>query len=221
MNKSDMAIIGVGGAGCIAVNRLAGTLPLGIRLLGMSPDPNRLLLAPDIDTYLIGEHVPLVFHRLPPEWYRTAVQEDKPRIDRMLAGHTAVIIVAGLGGGTGSWFTPLLLENCKVAGLVTACVVTQPFSFEGRPRAQKALKALQAIEAVADMTVAVPLDRTKSMLTPKCTLDKVYQTAAKVLDSSVKNMALILHGLIQSSPPGPGVMAVDLLRSWSRKKTAG
>jgi len=190
-----ISITGVGGAGCRAVDQLAGNIPSDIKRACLDTDPDVLRQPPGAATLLIGEHTkPRPFHALPPDWSRMAAREDENRIARMVAGNALVIVIAGLGGGAGSGIAPALLEICKASGVLTVAVVSRPFTFEGRRRAATAMDALCAVEALADRTILVPCDRVRGMLAPGVGINGAFRDAAAALSIGARGIAMLMHG---------------------------
>ncbi len=184
-----ISLIGVGGAGCITLGHLAGTLPSTYRLIGIDTDLQALACSQGLQALPIGQNLSSkVFCKWPPELSRRAALEEEKKIVEIIAGSGMVCTVASLGGGTGTGALPALIEMCKAYGILTVAVVSHPFFFEGRKRAATALDGLSEVESLADFTRWIPYDCLRAMVSPKTTVNGMYRFADEVIENCVKEI---------------------------------
>lgn len=127
-----------------------------------------------------------------PVWCHEAAIASADIIKGHLDGSALNVIVAGMGGGIGTIAGPVIAGISKAMGAVMIAVISKPFLFEGKRRLDKALAGIEEMKKAADMTVLIPYDRLKEMLSPGTTIKGVFEIASKTLKSCVKEV----HGLV-------------------------
>lgn len=187
-------IIGVGGTGC--------TVVYGLIEGGFNPDdcvmvsgclqswresryPTKIDLAESLPTRgLDGANDPV--------WCHEATIASADIIKGHLDGSALNFIVAGIGGGIGTFAGPIIAGISREMGAVTIAVISKPFLFEGKHRLRKALTGIEEMKKAADMTVLIPYDRLQEMLPPGTKIEGAFEIASKTLKSCVKEV----HGLV-------------------------
>src|SRR3954467_13446614 len=153
-------VVGVGGGGCNAVNRMIDAGLKGVEFIAINTDAQTLLLS-DADVKLdIGRQLTRGLGAgSDPEIGQQAAEEHKAEIEEVLKGADMVFITVGKGGGTGTGGAPVVAEIAKQLGALTVGVVTRPFSFEGRRRAVQAEAGIQRLKEKVDTLIIIPNDR--------------------------------------------------------------
>src|SRR6267378_2451001 len=196
---AKIKVIGLGGGGGNAVSRMMAAHFTGVEFivantdvqaLHASPAPVRLQLGAKLTKGLgAGSN---------PEVGREAAQEDPEQITRLLSGADMVFITAGLGGGTGTGAAPVVASLAKDLGILTVAVVTKPFTFEGRRRAQQAEAGLEALRCVVDTLITIPNQRLLSVVDRGTPLIDAFRVADSVLQQAVQGISdlILVPGLV-------------------------
>lgn len=158
---ANIKVIGIGGAGCNAINRMIDSGISGVEFYSINTDLQSLANSRDGSFQLqIGANLT---HGLGsgsnPEIGRQAAEEDREQLDKILDNANMVFIAAGLGGGTGTGAAPFLAAKAKEKGILTICIVTTPFRFEGQKRASTAESCIDELRAVSDGVITVSNQR--------------------------------------------------------------
>ncbi|KAL2944844.1 Cell division protein FtsZ-like protein 1 chloroplastic [Bienertia sinuspersici] len=193
MENAKIKVVGVGGGGNNAVNRMIGSGLKGVDFYAINTDAQALLQSAAEHPIQIGD---LLTRGLGtggnPSLGEQAAQESKEAITNALAGSDLVFITAGMGGGTGSGAAPVIAQLSKDAGYLTVGVVTYPFSFEGRKRSlQAGATALEAIEKLqnnVDTLIVIPNDRLLDIADEQTALQDAFQLADDVLRQGLVNV---------------------------------
>ena len=153
-------VIGVGGGGCNAVNRMVDTGLKGVEFIAVNTDAQALLMS-DADVKLdVGRQLTRGLGAgSDPEVGRQAAEEHREEIEEVLKGADMIFITAGEGGGTGTGASPVVAEVAKTVGALTLGVVTRPFTFEGRRRSVQAETGIQELKGKVDTLIIIPNDR--------------------------------------------------------------
>src|SRR5256884_2307590 len=153
-------VVGIGGGGVNAVNRMIEEGLKGVEFIAINTDAQALLMS-DADLKLdIGREITRgVGAGANPETGRTAVGEARETIEEVLKGADMVFVTAGEGGGTGTGGAPVVAEIAKSLGALTIGVVTRPFSFERKVRAEQAERGIQELKNKVDTLIIIPNDR--------------------------------------------------------------
>src|SRR5688500_14137506 len=170
--SARMKVVGVGGAGGNAVNRMVDEDLEGVEFISMNTDAQALRGSRAQVSMQIGKKLTRGLGAgARPEVGRQAVAESSEEIRRVLEGADLVFIAAGMGGGTGTGAAPLVGEIAREMGALTVAIVTRPFSFEGKKRQKQAEQGLAELRRTVDTMIVVPNDRILAVV-PKNTTFK-------------------------------------------------
>ncbi|MCX6702973.1 MAG: cell division protein FtsZ [Candidatus Wolfebacteria bacterium] len=195
-------VIGIGGAGCNAISRMAKSFPKGIELIAMNTDIQDLRHANAKKKIQVGKNITRGLGTgMNPEMGRQAAEESRAEISDVLSGADLVFIAAGFGGGTGSGASPVVAEIAKDMGVLTIAVVTKPFGFEGSKRTQIAEEAILKLRDSVDTLITVPNDRIFSLISKDTSLAKAFEEIDEVLKNSVFGITELINS--------PGFINVD------------
>jgi cell division protein FtsZ len=202
MTKSDVAVIrviGLGGGGNNAVNRMIDVGMQGVDFIAANTD-SQVLATNLADTRIqLGDHITKGLGAgANPEVGEKAAIEDRDRISEVLRGSDLVFITAGMGGGTGTGSAPVVAEIARELGALTIAVVTKPFAFEGPKRMRQAEEGLRKLEDKVDALVVVENERLISSLDKKVKLTDAFRVADRVLYHGVRGISDVISvsGLI-------------------------
>lgn len=179
-------VIGVGGGGVNAINRMVDAGVRGVEFIALNTDAQALLLS-DADVKLdIGREVTRGLGAgANPEIGRAAAEEHRSELEEVLKGSDMVFITAGEGGGTGTGGAPVVAQVARSVGALTVGVVTRPFGFEGRRRAVHAEQGIEALQDSVDTLIVIPNDRLLDVGDPKAPMSDTFRLADEVLMSGV------------------------------------
>ncbi len=198
-NGASIKVIGIGGAGGNAVNRMiAGDLS-GVEFIAANTDVQvleqsraavKLQLGPQRTKGLGSGGDPTVG--------REAAEEDESAIADALAGADMVFLTAGMGGGTGTGAAPIVARVAKETGALTVAVVTRPFQFEGRRRSEQAERGLDELRAEVDTLIVIPNERLLTVVERETPLQEAFGVADEVLLKATKGISdlVIVPGLV-------------------------
>ena len=182
-------VVGVGGGGVNAVNRMIEAGLRGVEFIAMNTDAQALLMS-DADLKLdIGRQLTRGLGAgSDPEVGRQAAEEHRSEIEEALKGADMVFITAGKGGGTGTGAAPVVAEIARAQGALTIAVVTRPFSFEGRRRSLQAEAGIQRLKENVDAVIVIPNDRLLTVATEKTSMVNAFKMADEVLLQGVQGI---------------------------------
>jgi cell division protein FtsZ len=192
-------VVGVGGAGVNAVNRMVEAEVQGVEFLAINTDLQSLQQSTADITLHIG---PQVTRGLgagsDPDLGRQAAMEEYDRIKSLMKGSDMVFIAAGAGGGTGTGAAPIVARIAREIGALTVGIVTKPFGFEGSRRAQQANVGIEALHAEVDTLIVVPNNRLLSVLDKHTSMVDAFRVADDVLRQGVQGVSdlVTLPGII-------------------------
>jgi cell division protein FtsZ len=192
-------VVGVGGAGVNAVNRMVEAEVAGVEFLAINTDLQSLQLSAAHETLHIGDSVTRgLGSGSDPELGRRAAHEEHDRIKAMLRGSDMVFIAAGAGGGTGTGAAPIVAHIARELGAVTVGIVTRPFQFEGSRRRDQAEAGINALREEVDTLIVVPNNRLLSVLDRHTSMVEAFRVADDVLRQGVQGISdlVTLPGLI-------------------------
>ncbi|XP_010249043.1 PREDICTED: cell division protein FtsZ homolog 1, chloroplastic-like [Nelumbo nucifera] len=193
INSARIKVIGVGGGGNNAVNRMIESGLQGVEFYAINTDAQALLQSSTKRQVQIGEKLTCGLGTGGnPELGEQAAEESKDAICKVLADSDLVFIAAGMGGGTGSGAAPVVARLSKEAGFLTVGVVTYPFSFEGRRRAVQALEAIGKLQDSVDTLIVIPNDRLLDVATAQTPLQEAFLLADDVLCEGVQGISDII-----------------------------
>lgn len=192
--NAKMKVVGVGGAGGNAVNRMIDEELEGVEFISMNTDGQALKHSQAQVTLQIGKKLTRGLGAgARPEVGRQALAESEEEVRRALEGADLVFVTAGMGGGTGTGAAPLVAEIARDMGALTIGVVTKPFSFEGKKRERQAMQGLAELRRSVDTMILVPNDRLLAVV-PKGTS---FKDALKKADEVLLNATQGISDLIR------------------------
>ncbi|EMS66227.1 Cell division protein ftsZ-like protein 1, chloroplastic [Triticum urartu] len=207
-------VVGVGGGGNNAVNRMIGSGLQGIEFYAINTDSQALVNSQAQHPLQIGEQLTRGLGTGGnPNLGEQAAEESKEVIANALRDSDLVFITAGMGGGTGSGAAPVVAQIAKEAGYLTVGVVTYPFSFEGRKRSLQALEALEKLERSVDTLIVIPNDRLLDIADENMPLQDAFLLADDVLRQGVQGISDIITI--------PGLVNVDFADVKAVMKNSG
>ena len=194
-----LRVVGVGGAGVNAINRMVEAEIEGVEFLAINTDLQSLQQSAAHETLHIGD---AITHGLGsgsnPELGRAAAREEYDRIKAMLRGSDMVFIAAGAGGGTGTGAAPIVAQIARELGALTVGIVTRPFQFEGTRRRDQAEVGIADLGEEVDTLIVVPNNRLLSVLERNVSMVEAFRVADDVLRQGVQGISdlVTLPGLI-------------------------
>ncbi len=194
-----LRVVGVGGAGVNAVNRMVEADISGVEFLAINTDLQSLQLSAAHETLHIGDGVTRgLGSGSDPDLGRKAAREEYDRIKAILRGSDMVFIAAGAGGGTGTGAAPVVAQIARELGALTVGIVTRPFQFEGSRRREQAEAGIDALGAEVDTLIVVPNNRLLSVLDRGVSMVEAFRVADDVLRQGVQGISdlVTLPGLI-------------------------
>lgn len=198
----DIKVIGIGGGGGNAVNRMIDAKLQGVNYISANTDAQVLAFSNAEQKIQVGSRITKgLGSGSDPEIGRKAAEEDKDRITKSLKGADMVFITAGMGGGTGTGGAPIVARISKDLGALTVGVVTKPFSFEGHKRMKQAEEGIKLLKECVDTLIVIPNDR----------LLQIVEENTSVLDAFKIADEVLLHGIqgITEIVVEPGLINVD------------
>jgi cell division protein FtsZ len=198
-NFALIRVIGVGGGGSNAVNRMIRAEMMGVEFIACNTDAQALLQADAPHKIRIGDKITRGLGAGGDATIgQRAAEEDSEKISQALADSDMVFITAGLGGGTGSGAAPVVAQIAKESGALTIGVVTKPFSFEGARRKLIAERAAEELKAQVDTLITVPNDRLKDVVQKNTSILDAFRVVDDVLRQGVQGISdiITMPGLI-------------------------
>src|SRR5690349_8725631 len=195
----QIVVVGVGGGGVNAVNRMIEADINGVEFMALNTDAQSLQQSAAHVTLQIGADITRgLGSGSDPERGRSAAMEDYDRIKGMLKGADMVFITAGEGGGTGTGAAPVVARIAQELGALTVGIVTKPFGFEGSRRLQAAETGIQSLADEVDTLIVVPNNRLLSVLDKQTSMVEAFRVADDVLRQGVQGISdlITLPGLI-------------------------
>ena len=196
---ANIKVIGVGGGGNNAVNRMVDSDLKGVQFLSANTESQVLELSKADVTIQIGEKVTKGLGAgANPQIGEEAAQESREEIIKALEGADMVFVTAGMGGGTGTGAAPVVAECAKEVGALTVGVVTKPFAFEGKRRRAAAEKGIEFLTQKVDTIIVIPNDKLLQVVDKKCSLSDAFGKADDVLRQGIKGISDLIQipGLI-------------------------
>jgi cell division protein FtsZ len=199
VRQPQLRVIGVGGAGVNAVNRMIEAEVRGVEFIALNTDAQSLQQSDADVTMQIGTDMTRgLGSGSDPDLGRAAAMEDYDRVKSLLKGADMVFITAGEGGGTGTGAAPVVARIARELGALTVGIVTKPFGFEGSRRMQAAETGIAALGAEVDTLITVPNNRLLSVLDKQTSMVEAFRVADDVLRQGVQGISdlITLPGLI-------------------------
>jgi len=192
-------VVGVGGGGCNAVDRMIDEGMQGVEFVGVNTDAQALLLSKAPTRVRVGEKLTRgLGSGGDPEVGRKATEESAEELYTVLKGADMVFITSGMGGGTGTGGAPVVAKIARDIGALTIGVVTRPFNFEGSRRIQAAETGIDLFKEQADTLIVIPNDRLLQIVDKRANLQQAFRIADDVLRQGVQGISelITVPGLI-------------------------
>ncbi len=187
-------VIGVGGGGCNAINRMVRADVRGVEFLAANTDIAVLDVSLATHKVQIGEKLTRGHGAGGnPERGQRAAEESRDEIVAALQGADMVFVTAGMGGGTGTGAAPVVAEIARDLGILTVAIVTKPFSFEGKRRMEQAEDGIAALREHVDSLVVIPNDRIRHVTTERLTMKNAFELADDVLRQGVQSISEVIQ----------------------------
>ncbi|MBI3751307.1 MAG: cell division protein FtsZ [Chloroflexi bacterium] len=213
-NFALIRVIGVGGGGSNAVNRMIRAEMMGVEFIALNTDAQALLQSDAPHKIRIGDKITRGLGAGgDPSIGERAAEEDTEKIAQALEGSDMVFITAGLGGGTGSGAAPIVAEIAKEMGALTIGVVTKPFTFEGAKRRLTAEKSSEALKSKVDTLITIPNDRLRDVVQKNTSILDAFRVVDDVLRQGVQGISDIITV--------PGLINLDFADVRAIMKDAG
>ena len=188
--STKIRVIGVGGSGCNAINRMAKCDIQGVDLIAVNCDIQSLKeTKADFKIQIGKDSTKGLGAGMKPEVGRKAAEEDKQELIQALEGSDIVFVACGLGGGTGTFASGAIAEIAKNIGALTIAVVTLPFSFEGSYRTKIAQQGLDDLKDKVDTLLIIPNDKIFSQIDENTTLFSAFWRCDEILRQAVQGNA--------------------------------
>ncbi len=192
-------VIGVGGAGNNAVNRMIDENVEGVELIAINTDKQALALSRATTKIQIGEKLTKGLGAgAKPEIGASAVEENREEINDIIKDADMVFVTCGMGGGTGTGAAPVVAEIARNLGILTVAVVTKPFTFEGRPRMNNANNGIAKLRENVDTLIVIPNDKLLQICDKRTSIPDALKKADEVLQQGVQGITDLINkpGLI-------------------------
>lgn len=191
---AKILVIGVGGAGNNAVNRMVEEGIGGVEFIGINTDRQALALCKAPTVLQIGEKVTKGLGAgAQPEVGEKAAEESVDDIKQLIEGADMVFVTCGMGGGTGTGAAPIVAGLAKEMGILTVGVVTKPFRFEARTRMQNALSGIEKLEKNVDTLIVIPNDKLLEIVDRRTTMPEALKKADEVLQEAVQGITDLIN----------------------------
>jgi len=225
-------VIGVGGGGCNAVNRMIDEGLQGIEFISVNTDAQALLMSKAPTRVRIGDKTTRGLGAGGnPETGKKAAEESAEELYEVLKGSDMIFVTAGLGGGTGTGAAPIVAQIAKEVGALTIGVVTRPFTFEGNRRQQSSEAGIAKLKEQADTLIVIPNDRLLQIVDKRASLTEAFRVADDVLRQGIQGISelITVPGLINldfadvrtiMSEGGAALMAVGKASGEDRARIA-
>ena len=193
-SAAKIIVIGVGGAGNNAVNRMVEETIAGVEFIGVNTDKQALLMCKAPTTIQIGEKVTKGLGAgAKPEIGQQAAEESAEEIRQAVQGADMVFVTCGMGGGTGTGAAPIVAGIAKEMGILTVGVVTKPFRFEARTRMNNALMGIERLKENVDTLIVIPNDKLLEIVDRRTTMPEALKKADEVLQQAVQGITDLIN----------------------------
>lgn len=191
--KAKILVVGVGGGGCNAVNRMIEAELRNVNFIALNTDKQDLDMSRAESKLQIGEKLTKGLGAGGnPEVGQKSAEENVEDISKLLSGADMVFVTAGMGGGTGTGAAPIVAKIAKDMGILTVGVVTRPFSFEGRRRSEHAEMGIKFLKQFVDSIVIVPNDKLLTIAEPSTTMVEALRMADEILKHGVQSITELI-----------------------------
>ncbi|WP_371257840.1 cell division protein FtsZ [Synechococcus sp. PCC 7502] len=198
-SAAKIKVIGVGGGGGNAVNRMIASEISGVEFWSLNTDAQALLQSSSPKRFQIGQKITKGLGAGGnPAIGQKAAEESRAEIAHALEGADLVFITAGMGGGTGTGAAPVIAEIAKEAGALTVGIVTRPFTFEGRRRLQQAEEGIDALQSRVDTLIIIPNNKLLSVTAEQTPIQEAFRVADDILRQGVQGISdmITIPGLV-------------------------
>ena len=210
----NIKVIGVGGGGNNAVNRMISTNIRGVEFIAINTDSQALDTSCAAKKVVIGDKITRGKGAgSNPDVGKRSAEESTEAIKDILSGADMVFITAGMGGGTGTGAAPVIAKIAKELGILTVGIVTKPFSFEGKRRLQQAEDGISELSKYVDSLIVIPNERLKQVEDTHITLANAFEIADDVLRRGVQSVSELINV--------PGFVNLDFADVTTIMKNAG
>ncbi|MBQ8717233.1 MAG: cell division protein FtsZ [Clostridia bacterium] len=207
-------VIGVGGGGNNAVNRMIAANIRGVEFVAVNTDRQALRKSDAPTQMVIGEKITRGFGAgANPEIGARSAEESIDELKKALSGADMVFVTAGMGGGTGTGAAPIVARLAHEMGILTIGIVTKPFSFEGKRRMEQAERGIKELRQYVDSLVIIPNEKLKEVSDTRITLGNAFEIADDVLRRGVQSISELINA--------PGFINLDFADVTSVMKNAG
>lgn len=199
---ATIKVVGVGGGGNNAVNRMIEHGVEGVEFIAVNTDSQALNLSKaEVKLQIGGKLTRGLGAGANPEVGKKAAEESKEQIEEALQGADMIFVTAGMGGGTGTGAAPIIAQVAKELGALTVGVVTRPFSFEGRRRSTQAITGIETLKSNVDTLIVIPNDRLLEIVDKNTPMLEAFREADNVLRQGVQGISDLIAK--------PGLINVD------------
>lgn len=193
-SAAKIIVVGVGGAGNNAVNRMIDEEIDGVEFIGINTDKQALQLCKATRLLQIGEKLTKGLGAgAKPEIGEKAAEESSEEVSQALKGADMVFVTCGMGGGTGTGAAPVVAKLAKDMGILTVGVVTKPFRFEAKARMTNALAGIEKIKGNVDTLIVIPNDKLLEIVDRRTTMPEALKKADEVLQQAVQGITDLIN----------------------------
>ena len=213
-NFAKIKVIGVGGGGNNAVNRMVEAQLKGVEFIAVNTDRQALYTSKAEHKIQVGEKLTRGLGAgANPEVGKKSAEESKDEILKVLEGADMVFVTAGLGGGTGTGAAPVVAQLAKEMGILTVGVVTKPFAFEGKVRMKNAEHGIKELKSKVDTLITIPNDRLLQIVQKNTSMLEAFSIADDVLKQGIESISDLIAA--------PGLINLDFADVQSIMKEKG
>jgi cell division protein FtsZ len=222
---AKIKVIGVGGGGCNAVNRMIASEVSGVEFWTINTDAQALTNASAVNRLQIGQKLTRGLGAGGnPAIGQKAAEESRDEIAAALEGSDLVFITAGMGGGTGTGAAPIVAEIAKEVGALTVGVITRPFTFEGKRRTGQAEDGVAALQSQVDTLIIIPNDKLLTVISEQTPVQEAFRVADDILRQGVQGISdiITIPGLVRAvmADAGSALMGIGVGSGKSRAREA-
>ena len=192
-SSAKIIVIGVGGAGNNAVNRMVGSSHRRVEFVGVNTDKQALTLCKAPTVLQIGEKITKGRAGAQPEVGQKAAEESIEEVKQIIEGADMVFVTCGMGGGTGTGAAPVIAAAAKEMGILTVGVVTKPFRFEAKTRMNNALAGIENLKKAVDTLIVIPNDKLLEIVDRRTTMPEALRKADEVLQQAVQGITDLIN----------------------------
>lgn len=192
--EARIIVVGVGGAGNNAVNRMIEENIGGVEFVGVNTDSQALTLCKAPTAVQIGEKLTKGLGAgAKPEMGKKAAEESADTLQDIIKDADMVFVTCGMGGGTGTGAAPVIAKMAKEKGILTVGVVTKPFNFEGKPRMKNALAGIEELQKSVDTLIMIPNQKLLQIVDKKTSIPDAFRKADEVLQQAVQGITDLIN----------------------------